>query len=280
VSNPTTKEMIQFLESTHSYTSIVSDSKKWLSVTTVVGAMKPKFDAQVQAPKSSRNTKSKWYGMKPEDIIAAWDAEGKRSTDLGHWYHSRIEEQMLAQDSIDGLPVHRPIIQGEYKQAPKQKLEEGIYPEHMVYLDSVGICGQSDIVKVQEGFVDIIDHKTSKEIRRKGYTNWEGVTTKMLKPVQHLDECEFNHYALQLSIYMYCILRHNPMLLPGKMIINHVKFVQNGIDQYGYPVVLLENGEPVVETIAPIVVPYMSKEVQSIITWLKDDKNRQSLIKH
>ena len=272
--------MIQFLENGHKYQSVVPDGITWLGVTTLVGGLCPPFNAKEQAPKSSRNRKSKWYGLSPEEIIAAWDAEGKRSIDLGHWYHSRIEQQMLVHDHIDGIPVHRPLIQGEVKVAPKQKLEEGIYPEHMVYLESVGICGQSDIVKVQGGFVDITDHKTSKEIRREGFTNWEGVTTMMLKPVQHLDECEFNHYSLQLSIYMYIICRHNPMLLPGKMTINHVKFVQNGQDKWGYPIALLENGEPVIESVEQIPIPYLSREVQSIITWLKEPKNKQSLIKH
>ena len=272
--------MIGFQEQGHKYFSLDGNNTKWLGVTTLVGSLKTKFDAQVQAPKSSRNTKSKWHGMSPESIIEAWDAESKRSTDLGHWYHTKIEQHILSQDAIDGLKVYRPTIDGDTKLAPIQQLVDGIYPEHLVYLPSASICGQSDIVKVHDGLVDITDHKTSKEIKRKGYTNWEGITTKMLKPVQHLDECEFNSYALQLSIYMYIILRHNPLLQSGKMIINHVKVKEDGQDKYGYPIALLENGEPVVKTIEPIEVPYMRTEVVSILTWLKDSKNFKSISKH
>jgi len=276
--------MIQFTETDHLYTSVVPDTRNWISVTTLVGGFSEPFNKEEKAAKCSVRKPdrypNKWYGYSPEEILAAWDAEGKRSIELGHWYHSKQEQELYTHKEINGLPVVKPIISNGIKYAPKQKLSDGIYPEHMVYLDSVGICGQSDLVTVQGGFVDITDHKTSKEIRREGFRNWEGTVSKMLRPVQHLDECEFSHYALQLSIYIYIICRHNPMLLPGKLTINHVKFVQNGQDKWGYPVHMLENGEPVVDSIEPITLPYMQKEVQSIITWLKDDKNRQSLIKH
>ena len=42
---------------------------------------------------------------------------------------------------------------------------------------------------------------------------------------------------LQLSIYMYIILKHNPKLRPGSMFIyHHVQFEEEGKDDYGYPI--------------------------------------------
>ena len=271
--------MIKFYEADHRYESIVPDNTKWLGATTIVGAFEEPFHQEQQAIKSSKNTRSKWYGLSVQEIVDAWNAESKRAIDLGHWYHNRIESQILSQDSIDGLHVYRPIIVDGVKMAPEQRLGNGIYPEHLVYLLSAGITGQSDIVKVNKGLVYIDDHKTSKEITTKGYTNWEGITKKMLKPFTHLDNCHLNHYALQLSIYMYCILRHNPMLSPGTMTINHVKFKEEGINKYGYPIHYLdENKEPVVESVTPIVVPYLKQEIVSLIKWLKG--NREQIIKH
>jgi hypothetical protein len=42
------------------------------------------------------------------------------------------------------------------KIAPNQKLDPGVYPEHMVYLKSAGICGQSDLVEVVNGKVILL----------------------------------------------------------------------------------------------------------------------------
>ena len=276
--------MIKFSATQHQYTSIVPDDINWLSVTAVVSSLKQPFDKVAVATKCSTRKPgrypNKWYGVPPEEILAIWDREGKRSIDTGHWYHDKVEQQILSQPSPDGLPVYRSQITGDTKIAPEQRLTDGIYPEHLVYLPSAGICGQSDIVKVQNNLVHITDHKTSKEIKTKGFTNWEGITTMMLKPVQHLQDCEFNHYTIQLSLYMYCILRHNPLLSPGPMIINHVKLKESGKDKWGYPIHELVNNEPIVESITPITIPYLHNEAQAVINWIKESKNRQLITKH
>ena len=74
---------ITFKEEGHLYESIDDDKITWLSVTSFIGKFKPKFDRDGQAIKSSKNKRSKWYGMTPKEIIAAWDGETKRAIDLG-----------------------------------------------------------------------------------------------------------------------------------------------------------------------------------------------------
>jgi hypothetical protein len=145
----------------------------------------------------------------------------------------------------------------------------------MVYLRSAGICGQSDLVEVVNGKVNIIDYKTNKEIKTEAFTNWEGVTEKMLDPVSHLDDCNFNHYALQLSIYMYIILKHNPKLKPGRIFIHHITFEQKGEDKWGYPIAKLDNeGNPIVKEVIPMSVPYLVDEVISIMHFLQNNKHK------
>ena len=135
-----------------------------------------------------------------------------------------------------------------------------------MYLKSSGICGQADLVEVVNGVVNISDYKTSKKIDRESYKNWEGISKKMLRPIHHLDDCNFNHYALQLSIYMYIILRHNPNLKAGKLMIHHVKFEEaDKKDKYGFPIILLDNGEPIIKEIEYIELPYLKKEIQKIL---------------
>lgn len=114
-------------------------------------------------------------------------------------------------------------------------------------------------------------HNTNKEIKTEGFTNWEGITEKMLDPVSHLDDCNFNHYVLQLSIYMYIILKHNPSLKPGRIFIHHITFEQEGEDKYGYPIAAKDSdGNPIVKDVLPMAVPYLVDEVISILHYIKD----------
>ena len=143
----------------------------------------------------------------------------------------------------------------------------------MVYLKSVGICGQSDLVEIVNGKVNIIDYKTNKEIKTESYTDWEGKSDKLSPPLDNLDDCNFNHYALQLSIYMYIILKHNPKLKPGRIFIHHISFEQEDVDKWGYPIAKLNyNNEPIVKEVIPIAIPYLVDEVISIMHYLHDNK--------
>jgi ATP-dependent exoDNAse (exonuclease V) beta subunit len=268
---------IIFKEDGHTYESIEEDNIEWISVTSLVGKFKPKFDKEGQAKKSAKNKNSKWYGMTVEQILQAWDNETERAVTLGNFYHNQRESDMLDFKTIERngteVPIIKPLINDEgIKLAPEQKLSDGVYPEHLVYLKSVGLCGQADVVEIVDGYININDYKTNKEIKEKGYTNWEGITSKMFKPVNHLDDCNLNHYSLQLSIYAYIIKKHNPSLKIGKLTIQHVKFKQIGEDSNGYPINEHYNGEPILDEIKMYEVPYLKDEVNSLIMWLKDNK--------
>ena len=262
----------------HSYKSLSSEENiSWTSVTSVVSAFKKPFDAKKTAEKVSKNKKSKWFGIDPVLIQQIWTNEADRSTTLGTWYHNQREDDLCSLASIERegvtVPVFKPSGENNgIRVAPNQKLEPGVYPEHMVYLKSAGLCGQSDLVEVVNGKVNITDYKTNKKIDMESYVNWEGIPDKMLPPVDSLDDCHFYHYALQLSIYMYIILKHNPKLKPGRIFIHHVIFEVEAEDNWGYPVTKKdENGDPVIKEVIPIAVPYLVDEVQAIIHYMKDN---------
>ena len=272
---------IVFTEENHSYKSLnQNDFIDWISVTTLTSFFKEPFDAKKVAQKVSKRKKSKWYGMKPKDIQIIWKKESERAMSLGTYYHNQREDDLCALASIEregvNVPIFTPILKGNgVKHAPKQKLDPGVYPEHMVYLKSAGICGQSDLVEVVNGKVSIIDYKTNKEIKMQSYVDWEGVSQKMQFPVSHLDDCNFNHYALQLSIYMYIIIKHNPKLRAGSMYIHHVQFEEEGKDDHGYPITkYTKEGDPILKNLVQIPVPYLKDEVQQMINWLHENKHK------
>ena len=269
---------IIFKASDHSYRSIEDTGIEWISVTTLVSHFKKPFDAKAVAQKVSKNKKSKWAGIDPQIIQDIWNNESTRSTTLGSWYHNQREDDLCALASMERegvtVPVFKPSeVKEGVKEAPLQKLELGVYPEHMVYLRSAGLCGQSDLVEVVNGKVNIIDYKTNKEIKKESYVNWEGLSEKMAHPVNNLDDCNFYHYALQLSIYMYIILKHNPKLKPGSMYIHHITFEVDREDQWGYPIAKLDNnGDPIVKEVIPMAIPYLVEEVHAIIHYLHENK--------
>ena len=269
---------IVFNAADHSYKSLTPDENiNWTSVTSVVSAFKKPFDAKKTAEKVTKSKKSKWFGIDPVLIQQIWTNEADRSTTLGTWYHNQREDDICSLASLERegvtIPVFKPSGENNgIRVAPNQKLEPGVYPEHMVYLKSAGLCGQSDLVEVVNGKVNITDYKTNKKIDMESYVNWEGMSDKMLPPVDNLDDCHFYHYALQLSIYMYIILKHNPKLKPGRIFIHHIVFEVEAEDNWGYPVTKKdENGDPVVKEVIQIPVPYLVDEVQAIIHYMKDN---------
>jgi len=272
--------MIIFDAKDHSYKSQEDTGIDWISVTTLVSHFKNPFDAKKVAEKVSKNKKSKWYGIDPIIIQQIWTNEADRSITLGTWYHNQREDDLCALASMerDGvtIPVFKPMEQSSgLKVSPLQKLEPGVYPEHMVYLKSASICGQSDLVEVVNGKVNIIDYKTNKEIKKESYVDWEGKSDKLGHPVDNLDDCHFYHYALQLSIYMYIILKHNPKLKPGRIFIHHITFEIEAEDNWGYPVTKRDvNGEPIVKEVIPMVIPYLVDEVLAIIHYLSDNRQK------
>jgi hypothetical protein len=85
---------------------------------------------------------------------------------------------------------------------PYYKLPDGVYPELKLWNHEWGIAGRSDKPTLEtigsNRYAHIEDYKTSKKIDKTSV--WEKT---MLEPISHLQDCEFIHYALQLSLYMF-----------------------------------------------------------------------------
>jgi hypothetical protein len=264
--------IVTFKEEGHIYESIPAIS--WTSVTKVVHEFTQPFDERKEAIRSSQNHRSKWFGMNPDFIQKLWKNEKDRSTTAGSWWHLKREQWAINK----GEKLHRgkiikvlpsPFIDG-VKVARDQRLEDGIYPEHLIYNEKIRVCGQSDLVFVSNGYVDISDYKTNKEIKFQSYVDRWGVSQKMLAPVSHLDDCNFYHYALQLSIYMKLILIKNPHLKAGKLELIHVNFGVERYDEYGFPILKKKKNAYICEKIVKYPVPYLEKEAIAVLKYMQN----------
>lgn len=275
---------LKFYSEDHKYVSTDEEENiDWISVTRLIHFFKEPFDKIKQAELASKGKNPKYNKLTPQQIIDLWDKENKRAIRLGSWYHDQREKDLLACNSITRqgkeLEIINPLMDGDIKLAPVQQLVEGIYPEHLVYLKSAGVCGQSDRVEVVFDLVDVYDYKTNKEIKKEGFRDKSGKTKKMLPPFSHLDDCNFNDYALQLSTYMYMILKHNHQLKPGKIQLDHVEFELEKLDENGYPIVATDAmGDPLVKKVTPYELPYLKKEVITMFKYLQE--NRDKILNH
>lgn len=267
--------MVRFSPRNHSYTSTESNQQvDWIGITSLCDAFKKPFDPIAGSIKAARNPKSKWRGMDPQHIRDVWKEESDRSLNMGSWYHNKTEASLLSSESYHNLTVVKAMMIGDDKLASNQKLTNNtLYPEHLVYLQSHGICGQTDRVDVTDHRVNLKDYKTFKVMKTEGFTNWEGITERMLDPLTHLDNCNFVSGCLQLSFYLYMILKHNPQFLPGTLLIEHIIFEQESENEYGYPIYRKDdNGDFIIKEIKPYSVPYLKSEVISILNFLTENR--------
>lgn len=271
---------VKFYADNHKYVSTdETDPIDWISVTRLIHYFKEPFDTVKMAEACSKGKNPKYNKMTPEEIIKLWESENKRAINLGSWYHDQREKDVLACNTITRkgkeLTIINPLMDGMIKLAPDQQLTEGIYPEHLVYLKSAGVCGQADRIEVVDDVIDVYDYKTNKEIKMQGFIGGGGKSKKMLGPLSHLDECNYNEYALQLSTYMYIMLKHNFNLKPGKIQLDHIEFEIDHLDKNGYPVVATDAmGDPLVKSVTPYELPYMKKEVIAMFKYVQEHRDK------
>ena len=210
-------EFIEFDEEPHIY-YIHGVSKGWTSVTTFVHEFFAEFNgffaarAMVRGRKFPHgDPKYKMYlpllldekGQKRSepDLIQAiqdkWAMDSNVACTLGTYLHKSIE------DFYNQAPLPDPLPSDwEYFLAfDEKRVFDGFTPyrtEWMIYSEEDMICGSIDMImyRDEDGTYHMFDWKRSKAIRLKGYRGKKGV-----KCLSHLQDCNYIHYSLQLSIY-------------------------------------------------------------------------------
>ena len=259
---------LRFKEDAHLYQTVGDETVKWTSVTSLVGRFAESFDAVSMAEKMAEKKTGKYKGLTAEEILNVWDEERERSCDMGTKFHLSKEMELYEAEHLP-LEVFKPEIDSDgFKVSGSQSLVSGIYPELLIYNETAKICGQSDKVVVDGEWLSIIDYKTNKKIDTEAFSGFRG-KKMMLPPVNHLEDCNFNHYQLQLSMYMYTILLQNPNLKPKDLIIEHYEFEKKEINKFGYPIYLEdENGLPIVKNMTEYHCKFLKHEVQDLIEYI------------
>jgi ATP-dependent exoDNAse (exonuclease V) beta subunit len=191
-------DYISFDEAKHTYTV---DGKILQSVTHIVENCFPKFDAELHA----KYTAAK-MGITPEKVIMMWEQKGKESRELGTAMHQKIESYYQGKDSREDDSYRLFKMFAEKKELVPYRTEWAVYDtDH-------NIAGTIDFVDYQNGEYTIYDWKRSDKIIANGMpVKVSKYQEKGLYPLEHLENCAYYHYALQLSLYKFILERNYNM---------------------------------------------------------------------
>ena len=192
------------------------DAKPVLSVTQLVKHYAAPFYTESIAEKVAAKN-----GTTAEAVQAEWTA----AAEMGTRVHANQEGFMQHETAprVAALSEREHNIMRHGWDAFQAITAYGWIPtaaEVMVFSYALRLAGTIDAYFTRDREVLLVDWKTNKEIRR---ANKYG--GKMLGPVAHLDDCEFNKYALQLNLYAR-ILREDayiPAAQAVRMVIMHLR---------------------------------------------------------
>lgn len=243
-----------FSEETHTYWN-ENDNKKYISVTTLIGKYVTPFDKDFWSAykaleklipsdywklekQALLNTKK----INPEllerhnitqndlnkvqqDILDEWQKKNIESCERGTKMHLEIENSFYAGGK--NVTLKKFGIGGKFeckKNYVELDLPKGVYPEYLVSVidDNLRLAGQIDLLIKDNNDISLIDHKSCIKIdKSSGYNPVLKTKTKMLYPLNNLQDCNFYHYSLQLSTYAWMLQKINPEFCIKNLILNH-----------------------------------------------------------
>lgn len=173
------------LNKNHVYTD--SDGIIYQSVSSILNKYKEPFDRLSIAEKVAKSK-----GVSIEKILELWELSALYGTNVHKQLEGFFSNCDYGTDLINNY-IHR--LQSWKKQ------EVNFYTEVMLSNRQARIAGMADlIVEKPTGQWSIIDWKTSAKINKVAYGR-----KKMKGILSHLNDCNFVHYSLQLSMYA-CLL--------------------------------------------------------------------------
>jgi ATP-dependent exoDNAse (exonuclease V) beta subunit len=216
--------LIKFEEIGHRYT--YNNVMNPISVTTIIHHYFPKFDADKIIDKMMASKKwpsSEYYGMAKEEIKKQWSDNGRNASQLGTTMHASIEDYFNLTYPIIPEPTenHTPeFIQFlTFWKTYNSKFPEWrpYRTEWVVYDEDKKLAGSIDMTLCNDaGQINIMDWKRSKKIER--MNSWQ----RGFGPFSHLDDCNFNHYTLQLNIYRHILeTKYNKQIVGLYLVICH-----------------------------------------------------------
>jgi adenine-specific DNA methylase len=246
--------------------------REYKSVTKVLGLFVDKFDSSKMAPLVAKKRKKDVEeealrrgvsvsvilserdiyerGITTEGVIRDWERKRDDANERGTAIHNMLEDFILNKFVPERGSKEYKLCNDLSKFLKGQNYYMA-YPEVVLHLEDLGVAGTSDLrckrTKSINSVIDYYDYKTNDIVFDSGKYK-EGKKKHndrfMKYPLEHLEDCNYNKYALQLSFYAYMDQQMYNSRIGRLGIIN----VVNGFEL--------------------IPVPYMKKEIELIIKYL------------
>ena len=254
---------IAFEEEAHIYYDVTKPEQKFISVTTLIHSFTQPFDKEFWSAykalekllskedwaiekKSLLNTKKfdkvllelhniteDEFNKEQQTILDMWDEENRNSCERGTRIHADLENSFYKKKKDIDLSKYQ--IGGKFeciKDNNNIDLENGIYNEYLisrVYEDGkFRIAGKIDLLVKKGNKIIIGDWKTNKKIDLKSFFDSKTKTSSKMKyPLNNLDDCNYNHYCLQLSTYAWMIQKLNPEFEIEDLVLVHFDHTDN-----------------------------------------------------
>ncbi len=186
----------------HKYFWLEKPNLELTSVTRVISQYYEYFDEEAMSLRISKKRK-----VSQESIKEEWAKIREEAEERGSAYHKFREQAQLEKSDS-----YRHISNTTYKLSlDLDNLETGFYPELMLVHPNFNIAGTADSVEIfSDGTFNLSDYKTNKSLDFNSFQVYDQrlrkrVPKMMYEPVSHLEDCNGNHYALQLSMYAYIL---------------------------------------------------------------------------
>lgn len=183
---------LNFDEASHTYTV---NGEEYISVTTLVDKCFEQFDADYWAKKKAPS-----LGMTPQEVKDMWQRKGDEAAALGSKLHNMIERYYL------GLPNESDSAYSLFKQFAGHHLLTPYRTEWAIFDEDHMVAGTLDFLNYENGVFSIYDWKRSNKVIAGGRP--EKISRygkRALRPISHIPDTTYWHYALQVSIYRYIL---------------------------------------------------------------------------
>ena len=206
------KNDIDLDQKNHRYILAENPEFDFQSVTEFIHHFFEKFD-KIGVAQKLINTNPKYSGKTIEQVIKDWGKGAERGTIV----HNELEMFIKK----DQAPEHKMSIMGANWIKEKQKNPHNtFYSEVIVFSKELGIAGTIDVLvyNSEQDMYHLVDWKTNKRIDKNSFRKKKGI----LESSKHLDDCNFNHYSLQLTFYRYILERYYGLEI-GSQTLFHLK---------------------------------------------------------
>ena len=233
---------IKFFDEGHIYD--IDGRRDFVSSTTFIHQFYEAFDADATIKRMfARGLKPQYQGKTADEIKLGWNNKGARASHQGTLVHARVEyfyngwDEHFPYDTPPEfashfLPFHERVVKA--KGYIPYRTEWEIFDEDHELAGSVDMLYQ--LSADDPDVLVIYDWKRSCKLGDR--TGFSGKT--MLAPLDHLPDCAYWHYAMQLNLYRHILETKYGKTIAGMYLVGLHPDLEAGFQQAKVPVLQQE----------------------------------------